>query len=214
MGRAEVVVRSFAFVVGLGSLFAVPAFAEDTASVVARVEAKYAKVTVLQASFVQVTHSEAFGDDKQAGNITLKRPKQMVWDFGTKKFVTDGKTMWIYTAEDNQVIRYDNVGASGGSSADQLLTSLDQLDSLFNITQVADTTGHTFDLLPKSPGQVKKIHLELSTDLVVEKVSITDSFDSVTDLSFKDVKLNADVPDSAFVFAVPAGATVISAGGK
>ena len=89
------------------------AHAEDTKAIVAAVESKYAGVTAMSATFVQTTHSDMFGDEKQGGNVLLKRPKQMYWDFGDKQFVTDGKTMWVYTQADNQVIRYDNVGTSG-----------------------------------------------------------------------------------------------------
>jgi outer membrane lipoprotein carrier protein len=197
----------------LGLIASAPSFAsEDAKTVIAAVESKYAGVTAMQASFVQTSHSQAFGDDKQSGNVVLKRPKQMFWDFGNKQFVTDGKTMWVYTADANQVIKYDNIGGTG-SSADQLLTSLDQIDTLFYVTPVDDTSGHSFDLAPKKDdGQVKKVHLEMSNDLIVERVVITDSFDNTTELDFTNVKLNVDVPDSKFQFVVPAGAEVVSTG--
>lgn len=189
------------------------AHAEDTKAVVAAVESKYAGVTAMSAAFVQTTHSEMFGDEKQSGNVLLKRPKQMYWDFGDKQFVTDGKTMWVYTVADNQVIRYDDL-AGGSSSADELLTSLDKIDDLFVITALPDDVGHTFDLAPKKEGgQVKTVHLEMSKDLIVEKVVIVDALDNKTELAFTEMKLNVDVPDAKFVFVPPAGAEVISTGG-
>jgi outer membrane lipoprotein carrier protein len=188
--------------------------AEDTQTVIAAVESKYAGVTAMSGSFVQTTHSEMFGDETQSGSVLLKRPKMMFWDFGDKQFVTDGKTMWVYTQADNQVIRYDDI-ATGSSSADQLLTSLDQIDDLFLITTLPDDVGHSFDLAPKKQGgQVKTVHLEMSADLVVEKVVIVDALDNRTELQFTDMKLNVDVPDAKFTFVPPAGAEVISTGGK
>lgn len=195
---------------------ATPAFAEDATSLVQAVEAKYSKVQAMQADFVQVSKNEMFGETKETGQLTLKRPKQMFWNFtgGEKKqFVTDGKTMWVYSAESNQVIRYDDI-SQASSTADSLLSSLDSLDEVFQVTVVPDSAGHTLDLAPKKQGNVKKLHLELSPDLLVEKVVITDSFDSVTELQFSDVKLNVTVPDSMFQFQVPAGAEVISASGN
>lgn len=189
--------------------------ATDQKAVISAIEKKYSGVTAMQAAFVQTSHSQTFGDDKQSGTVALKRPKQMFWDFGNKQFVTDGKTMWVYTADDNQVIKYDNIGTSGGTTADELLTSLDKIDSLFAVTTLEDSVGHSFDLAPKKDnGSVKKVHLELSDDLLVEKVVITDSFDNITQLDFTDVKLNVEVPDSKFQFQVPPGAEVVSTGGK
>lgn len=197
------------------SLSVPAAAAADATSVVQQVEAKYATVKVLQADFVQTTRSEVFGEEKQSGNLVLKRPKQMLWNFtgsGTKQFVTDGKTMWVYTADDNQVIRYDDITAST-SQADSLLQSLDQLDELFAVEVLPDELGHTLSLAPRQvDGHVKKLRLELSPELVVERVTITDNFDNVTELAFSAVKLDGDVPDTIFQFEVPAGAELISAG--
>lgn len=210
----EALVRTAVFsLLALAAPFS-SAYAQDTQAVIAAIESKYTGVTAMSASFVQTTHNPAFGDEKQSGSVVLKRPKQMAWDFGDKQFITDGKTMWVYNATDKQVIRYDDFGGAGGGSADQLLTSLDKLDDLFVVTQLPDTSGHSFDLMPKkNEAQVKKVHLEISKDLVVEKVLIVDAFDTTTDLSFTNVQLNVTVPDSKFTFTPPPGTEVISAGG-
>jgi outer membrane lipoprotein carrier protein len=199
------------------TLFAAsPALAEDTAPIVKAVEAKYSTVDAIQANFQQTTHNATFGDDVQSGEVTFKRPRKMFWNFtsGAKKqFVTDGTTMWVYTAEDNTVIRYDDLGSSAGSTtAESLLQSLDKLDTLFDIVILPATTGHALELTPKTAGQIKKVHLELDNDYVVQKVAITDAFDNVTEIAFTGVKLNPTVADTMFTFQVPAGAEVISAG--
>lgn len=196
--------------------FAAPAAAADATQLVQQVEAKYKDVSAIQAEFVQISRSEVFGDEKQSGQVVLKRPKKMRWIFRDgvhKEFVTDGKTMWIYTKEDNQVIKYNDIGSNTGQ-ADQLLQSLDKLDEVFKVDLLESASGsHALDLQPKTPGQVKKLQLELDKNLVVSKVVITDQFDNVTELRFTEVKLNVDVPDSQFTFQVPAGASVISADG-
>ncbi len=192
------------------------AFAADASVVVKAVEAKYTKVTGMKANFVQTTRNEVFGDESQGGELILKRPRQMFWNFTSgpkKQFVTNGKTMWVYSEADKQVIRYDDL--SGSTTADMLLGSLDTLDELFTVDlDPADKVGYSLDLVPKKEGNVKKLHLELSADYLVEKVIITDSFDSVTELAFAKVQLNANIPDSTFQFKKPAGVEEISAGGK
>jgi outer membrane lipoprotein carrier protein len=193
--------------------------ADPMPSVVAQVSTKYANVDSIAADFTQSTKSAAFGEDKQSGTMQIKRPKKMKWLFAgphSKEFVTDGKTMYVYTADENQVIKYDDFAASG-STADALLTSLDKLGDLFVVTELpAPAAGlHAVDLAPKkADGSVKKVHLELDKDLLVTQVVIYDAFDTVTTLGFTNMKLNSTIPDSAFTFVVPKGASIISAGSQ
>lgn len=186
--------------------------AAEPLPIVKAVEAKYAKVDAMTASFDQTVKSQAFGEEKSKGTLALQRPKRMKWDFGTKMYVFDGTQMWLYSKDENVVYKYP---AASGGEADQLLTSLDSLDELFVVTELKPTVvgSHSLDLAPKKKdSQVKKLHLELDGDLMVQRVVITDAFDTVTDLAFKDLKLNGALPEGTFVFKPPAGAQVIDAG--
>lgn len=194
---------------------ATPAFAETADELVKKVEARYADVTSMSASFVQTTRNELFGDETMSGQLLVKRPAMMRWSFGEagktpeKLFVTDGKKMWIYTAEDAQVIVYEDIAAQR-STADSLLTSMDKLSEQFDITVVSSgAEGHQLALAPHEEAQFKKVELTLTADLTVEKVVITDTFDNVTELGFTEVKLNVAPSDDRFVFQVPSGVDVI-----
>lgn len=185
----------------------------DPGVIVGAVEAKYADVNTLTAAFTQTTKSELYGADEQVGTVALQRPASMRWNFegDGRQFVTDGKTMWIYNAADNQVMRYDDVSKSA-ASADSLLQSLDRISELFEITVLADTaTSKRLSLKPKGKEaeQVKRIELGLTGDLTLQDVTIVDAFDTTTALSFREVKLDAKVPESTFQFEVPKGAEVI-----
>jgi outer membrane lipoprotein carrier protein len=222
MRIAEVSVNASSKVlVALAALGAMvpPAVAEDSATkaVIQAVEAKYRRVSAMKADFVQTTRSDVFGEEKQSGEVLLKRPKKMYWKFAEgqgKEFVTNGDTMWVYTRSDNQVIKYSDVGKMQ-SSAESLLQSLDTLDELFDVRYVKPASGkpHTLELKPKEEGQFKRVQLTLDSTYVVEMVTITDNFDNITELSFRDVRLNVPVPDSQFEFEVPDGAEVIDVGG-
>jgi len=215
-------VKAASFALALSTFtVAFPAFGADASAVIRSVEGKYATVQSMTAAFVQVTHSATFGDERQSGNVSLKRPKMMFWDFaatgaggaGKKQFISDGKSMWVYTADTRQAIRYD---AGASSQADELLQSLDHLDELFTVDLIDDKNdpGHVLSLAPKKQGQVKQLRLELDPSLLMKRVVITDQYDNVTELQFSKVTLNAKVSDSTFQFKPPAGVEVISAGGK
>ncbi|MBT3222809.1 MAG: outer membrane lipoprotein carrier protein LolA, partial [Proteobacteria bacterium] len=127
----------FLILLACGWLFGVAAaFAGDASEVLAGVEKKYTGVTVMKADFVQTTRSALFGEEQQKGDVTLKRPSMMLWNFtNEKQFVTDGKSMWIYTKADNQVILYDDISGAT-STADSLLQSLDRLGDLFDVSLI------------------------------------------------------------------------------
>ena len=113
--------------------------------VVSAVEGVYGQAESLRADFVQVTRSVALGEEqRQRGKVVMMRPRMMRWDFtapDTKLFVTDGKTMWVWSPDDNQVIIYDDV-SGGGSGMASLFTDLNQLDELFEI-QILDSHNKT-----------------------------------------------------------------------
>lgn len=185
--------------------------ADDAASaIVKQVEAKYRTVTSIKATVVQTTKSELFGAETVKGELVLKRPAMMRWNFGDQKmFVTNGKKMWVYTAEDKQVIEYDDI-SSGRATADSLLTSMDKLTQTFDIKVVSTAaTGHQLQLKPKSEAQFKEIDLTLNSELVPVLVVITDTFDNVTTMAFASVQLNAPADDSLFTFQPPAGVSVV-----
>jgi outer membrane lipoprotein carrier protein len=199
---------------GLLALIGQSAYAADASEVIGRVEAKYAEVNALQASFTQVTKSEALGDQQQSGRLTIERPAKMRWDFSEdgRQFITDGSTMWIYNPADKQVLRYADFSKSA-ATADALLQSLDKLSELFDVDLVGTEPGPTLALKPKKDeGQVKNLQLQLTADLLVSKVSIEDAFGGVTELSFEKVELAQDVDDALFTFVVPEGVEVMDAG--
>lgn len=211
------ILSSLLLVVGLASS---PALAQDpapatpsaqeVADVIAKVEAKYAKVETIQANFSQ-TKKDAFGKTEQDGDVALKRPTKMRWRFTTgeqSQFVTDGDTLWIYTKADNQVLRIADT-SKATSTANTFLTSLDSLDEVFKVTLVENEDGPTLDLVPREEGMYKSIQLGLDAELKLASAVFTDQYGNVTDIRFRDVKLDGDLPDSTFVFTPPEGATVI-----
>lgn len=183
-------------------------------AVVKKIESKYADVKAMKARFTQTVRNPAYGDEVQKGEVTLERPAKMHWSFAGdgKQFVTDGRTMWIYNPGHKQVIRYKDVSNPAGS-AQSLLTSLDRIGQLFSVTERPDDSGHTLVLVPReADAQYKNVVLHLSGELMVEKVVITDNFDTVTELVFHDIRLDPKVPADQFVFSVPKGVEVIDAG--
>lgn len=187
----------------------------DVSGVVDRVQDRYADVEVMQASFVQVTKSPYYGEERQQGTVVLQRPSKMRWlfDDSGKQFVTDGDTMWIYTPAAKQVLRFKDFSAQS-DTANSLLQSLHKVGELFEVELLASELegGHTLSMVPKdatAKTQVKSLVLHLDSTLLMQKLVITDPSDSVTDMTFSGVQLGGTVPEGTFRFEIPDGVEVI-----
>ena len=214
---APVHVRSYsdsmvALVLSFLLVLSTASFAEDASALIQRVETHYAEVEVIDAKFQQRTSSSLYGEDIQQGSVTLKRPMKMRWDFGDKQFVMNGKTLWVYSIPDKQVLRYDTSGGPVDPMY-SLLGSLDKLGALFDATLVqSDATGHVIDLTPKGQAEFKKVRLELSEALVLRQVSVTNPMGDPVELVFSEVTLGSEAPDSRFTFKAPEGVEVVDIG--
>ena len=192
------------------------------AELTAAVEAAYKGVSSMKADFTQVSRSAAMGEgEKQRGRIQLMRPRSMRWDFthpDPKLFVTDGKTMWVYTPAEKQVIISQDLGGGDGG-VDQLLTTLESLDELFEVTLVDRQGGiekrsYVLELVPRKEGAFKSLRLELSRrKYELEKLVIVDAFDNETEMTFSNLKLNPTIAAAEFSFTVPSGIQVVRADG-
>lgn len=210
------------------ALLLAPAHAQDAPEpatvqeLVSAVEAVYKDVQTIKADFSQVTRSAAMGEgERQRGRIQLMRPRMMRWDFTTPEarlFVTDGKTMWVYSPAEKQVIITSDLGADD-SGVDQLLTTLENLDDLFVVKLLdrqggAEKRSYVLELVPKKQGGFKSLRLELNRRRYeLEKLVIVDAFDNETEMSFTNLKLNPTLAASEFTFTVPAGIQVVRADG-
>ncbi|MFK7929568.1 MAG: outer membrane lipoprotein carrier protein LolA [Myxococcota bacterium] len=181
---------------------------ESVTQVVTAVEAQYAAVRSIQANFTQIK-TDSFGEMKQGGDVVVDRPNRMRWRFTSgdeSVFATDGKTLTLYNkASDYYQQMPDNT--ADNATAQGFLTSLDTLDEVFAVSLVDGTSlagaGPTLDLVPHTPGALSKIRLDLSSELMLERLTLTDTYGNVTDIHFADVVLNGPVDASIFNFPHP-----------
>lgn len=198
-----------------------PAVAESGTAqeVVSAVESTYKDVESLKADFVQTTRS-TLGETSQKGEVHLKRPRQMRWDFtepAASSFITNGEKLWVWSATDNQVIVTNDLsGSSSGNDMSQLLTDLSRLGELFNVEEQGgpDAAVHVLKLTPKTDAQFKSLTITVAKEgYTLQRVVMVDQFDSTVELDFSGVTLNPTIADEQFNFVVPEGATVLNTDG-
>lgn len=201
---------------------ATPAVKDDAEAWATKVQKAYESVKDLSADFEQVsTFSGGTKGPKQTGTIEVKKPGKMRWEFATpekKAMISDGKTMWIYDAAENQVMVNEMMQETTSVTGLNFLEGLGDLKKSFNYSIVAAPTDATskdavfLNLVPKDAEDVQFTSILLAVDKktsLANEVFLTDPMGSVTRLTLAKLTKNKSLPDSRFTFEIPKGAEVI-----
>ena len=149
------------------------------------------------------------------GSFEFQRPGR--FKFAYKKpfeqtIVADGKTLWLYDADLNQVTQRAQDKALGSTPA-ALLASAPDLQALqkeFTLQSAPEQDGLQWVVAsPKSPdGQLKSVRVGFSGENLAA-LDIQDSFGQRSQIRFTSMQTNTALPASAFQFKPPAGADVV-----
>jgi outer membrane lipoprotein carrier protein len=193
--------------------------AESAAEVVARVQKYYDATKDLHAKFEQQMTRAMGGKKKASGEVWLKKPGKMRWDYGKpekKLMVSDGTTLWIYEPEDEQAFKQDMRSSTLPAQVSFLVGQgklSDEFDiSLDTLPGVGGPGTITLKLVPKTAtAAYRYLHfiVDEKTGAVKETI-IRDQQDQTNDLTFSDVKQNAGVDDSRFRFSPPPGTKILT----
>jgi outer membrane lipoprotein carrier protein len=202
----------------IGTAQASPENPTTTAELVAGVKSAYANVSSVRADFTQTVTNAAMGTpDRQRGKLAIEKPRKIRVDLGVplqSSVVSDGKTLWMYSVAQKQVIETPEVTA--GSEVSALLEDLAHLDEHFEVTLLDDKPPkptHTVRLVPRKQGNFKSIQITLSRQkYLLQELVLVDQLENTTTMDFTNLRMNTDVPDTEFVFQVPQGVQVIKTG--
>jgi outer membrane lipoprotein carrier protein len=201
-------------------LWPAAASAQSLEEVVAGLEATYGKITDLRADFTQVATNKSLGQDiKAEGTVHLKKGGKMRWDYKSpapQQIVSDGKALWVYTPELNQVNKGDAPKALAGP-AGSFLAGLGRVREQFTVrflnpANKLDAAGRpVLDLTPKEPTPLlTRLVLAIDPkDHVVRQAVLYDQFQNTVTMSFTRVAINPGLSDSLFTFIPPKGAAVV-----
>src|SRR5262245_25680406 len=95
------------FVFGCGIAASAPAQIDsELEAAIQGLQKKYSQVRDLKMEFIQSDKSPRRAAKTETGTLVLKRPGMMRWEYKTpveKLFVSNGKTVFFYLPEENQV---------------------------------------------------------------------------------------------------------------
>ncbi|RYF76077.1 MAG: outer membrane lipoprotein chaperone LolA [Comamonadaceae bacterium] len=151
-----------------------------------------------------------------SGTFEFQRPGRFKFDYRkpfAQSIVADGKTLWLYDADLNQVTRRAQSQALGSTPA-ALIASAPDLRSLqadFSLEAQPEREGLQWvRATPKSKdGQLQSVQIGFQGEQL-SALEILDSFGQRSVLRFTQVQVNPQLPAGTFDFKTPAGAELVN----
>jgi len=205
--------RRATLVLFLSLALPLPAAGQADAVSLSDVQDAYDALDGLRATFTQVISSEFAGDTTRIeGTVLLAGNKYRV-EMPTQTVVTDGRTTWIYTPADSQVVINDAEQDASTVTPETFLTaSADRYEKTRSAPTTRQNTPHIKLTVTAtdSTSRFKNATLWVrQADQIVTRMRATDRNGSTLDLRLRDLTVNPGLPDDAFTFAPPAGVEVI-----
>jgi outer membrane lipoprotein carrier protein len=198
------------------------AFAAESNSaeaIVERLQKSYDATADFVADFRQETEVKTLNRTlKSMGKVSFKRPGKMLWRYDEPKgqfVLADGKHLYFYQPEQNQVIKSPLKNAFRGDIPLSFLLGLGNLKKEFTATlKATEENNYVLRLEPKAEaGGFSEILLAVnkaSSDIAW--VSIRDAAANLTTIRFSGMRKGTALNDSLFQVQVPQGADVVELG--
>jgi outer membrane lipoprotein carrier protein len=149
---------------------------------------------------------------RSRGSFTLQRPGRFRWSYAqpyAQLIVGDGKRVWIYDEDLNQVTVRAMASALGSTPA-ALLAGAADVERAFELSDAGARDG--LEWVEAKPREreagFERIRLGLGT-VGVQAMELTDHFGQTTVLRFSNITRNPRVDPDAFRFVPPKGADVL-----
>ena len=183
------------------------------------IEDHYNRAKTLQVLFTEEYTAEGRSRRPESGLLVLRKPGRMRWDYTTpagKLFVSDGKTVYLYTPDAHRVERAPLKASEDMRAPLAFLLGKLDFSREFKDFQTnpagPDTLVTAFANSDKLP--YGKVEMLVSGNSEIHRLVITGADQSVLTFTFAGEKVNPKVDDAIFRFHMPPGATLAEAEGQ
>jgi outer membrane lipoprotein carrier protein len=166
----------------------------------------------MTASFKQVVKAKKREVSRSSGTMALERPGRFRWE--TKEpmeqlVVADGKNMWVYDVDLEQVTVKKQAKGLGGTAALFLSGYDNTVTRDFEVTQKNIDNTEVFDLRAKSSKEnFQRIKLKFTQDKLTG-LELYDQLGQITTVGLNQIKSNPALNKSMFQFKPPKGTDVV-----
>lgn len=197
--------------IGFMSLSVTAAYAADSAI---RQLRQFSNIANIQAAFTQQQILSDGRIERSSGTLQLQKPGKFRWEYRTpyQQFtISDGKQIWFYDVDLNQVIIRKLSQAIGDKPA-LLLSDPKRAEQFFTIKDLK-LSEEGLDWLEATPHQAdssfSNIRLGFKKGLP-ETIILEDLFGNRTRLQLSNIKTNISIAPSQFTFTPPKDANVMT----
>lgn len=166
------------------------------------------------ANFTLTVSGKNKRDEISQGSFQLLRPRQFYWHYQQPEeqlIISDGKILWIYHPELNQVMRKSLTSTLGNSPA-TLLAGVGDLERDYHILDIMSKKGT--DWLTAKPkaqqSEFKSFRIGFKQQQLSEMI-LEDQFSQTSHILFSQVKTNPRLSPQQFQFTPPKNADVLNA---
>lgn len=159
--------------------------------------------------------------DTASGNLFVKPPDRMRWEYEQPErqvILTDGKLLWIWRPEDNQVMIGDAPAYLGAGKGASFLSDIREIRNSFDVSLEPDEapTHHRLKLVPKEKAyDIEALYLFVSKEsAVVERVVTRNDYGDTTRITLTDYTFDEALPADIFDLDVPPGTDMIQMDGR
>ena len=168
------------------------------------------------ARFVQTSTIKVMEiSDTATGRILVKPPGKMRWEYETpdpQLIISDGKNLWVYRPEDNQVMEGQSPSFFGDGKGAGFLSDIKQIRGKFDIQmeKAEDPSQYLLKLIPQANTlELSLIYLFISREnFNLVRIVTYNAYEDETRVDFSDIQFDPDIDDSLFTFAAPKGTDI------
>ncbi len=190
----------------------------DAAAVVAGLEARYAGVESVSGDFEQTYRAPGIVQ-REAGVFFMKKPGLMGWEYlrsEIRLFVCDGRSSYLYTPAERQVVVSPLSDEELRSTPLQFLLGRGRILESFAVSwegELPPAAGDTvlLRLVPRRPDS-SYAHVVLECDRTtyeLRRVVIREATGGMSEFLLANVRTNVRIDGSRFRFKIPPGVEVV-----
>lgn len=181
-----------------------------------QVQERYNSARTLSVNFVESYSLQGHARPPEMGRLRLRKQRKMRWDYtrpAGKLFVSDGKTIYLYTARDNRVEKVPLKDTEDMRAPLAFLLGRLELRKEFRDFLLQPGNGGTWLEAAAKNERIpyEQVQMLIAPDGEVKELKVLGRDQSLLAYIFSQEQLNPPLNDSIFHFEIPPGAEVVDA---
>jgi outer membrane lipoprotein carrier protein len=194
----------------------IPAGSPSADQIITQVQNRYNSARTLSVDFVESYSLQGHARPPESGTLRLRKQGKMRWDYtrpAGKLFISDGKTVYLYTARDNRVEKVPLKDTEDMRAPLAFLLGRLELRKEFRDFKVRPGEGGAWLEASAKNDRIpyEQVEMLIAPNGEVKQLKVLGRDQSLLAYSFSQEQLNPPLADSIFHFEIPPGAEVVDA---